>query len=559
MRGSIGSMLLDRLRHCGVSRIYGVPGDYNLEFLELIERTPGIRFIGTCNELNAAYAADGDARLSGVGAVLVTYGVGDLSALSAVAGACAEGVPLVVISGMPPLHAVQSRALVHHTLADGDFDNVMTCYQQFTAACTRLHPASARVETDRVLDRMHTEKRPVYIQFPSDICYVETDIPTLAPAMPVSDPALLVRAAGRLAERIARSRQPVVLVDGMVRQYGLNDQVERFCQHFNIPYAALSTARTQLAETGSLWLGQYGGAASAPDVAAYVHGADCVIGLGVRFVDSTSGYFSQRIAPGAMVDVQPFSMTCDGENIQGIRAQDLLDAVMQDRTPVTPPVRNPWRAQQETAPAVASAQGGGWTQAIFWQRVEQFLRPHDVVLADNGSSMVAMLHAHLPAGCSLLVQPVWAAIGYSLPAALGACLATPHRRHVLFIGDGSFQMTAQELSTLLRHKCAITMFLINNGGYTIERMILGPQAAYNDIANWDYAALPAAMGGDAAPLCLRVQDQAELEAALDQAAANQGLTFVEVGFMPMDAPAGMAAMGQAVRRYDYGIDTPDLP
>ncbi|MDT8872818.1 thiamine pyrophosphate-binding protein [Komagataeibacter rhaeticus] len=76
MRGSIGSMVLERLRHSGVSRIYGVPGDYNLEFLELIERTPGIEFIGTCNELNAAYAADGDARLTGIGAVLVTYGVG---------------------------------------------------------------------------------------------------------------------------------------------------------------------------------------------------------------------------------------------------------------------------------------------------------------------------------------------------------------------------------------------------------------------------------------------------------------------------------------------------
>ncbi|WP_025813052.1 thiamine pyrophosphate-binding protein [Komagataeibacter kakiaceti] len=316
MRDSIGAMLLERLRQCGVSRIYGVPGDYNLEFLELIERTPGICFIGACNELNAAYAADGDARLSGIGAVLVTYGVGDLSALSAVAGACAEGVPVVVISGMPPLHAVQSRALVHHTLADGDYDNVMTCYRQFTAATTRLHPASAVAETDRVLHAVRVARRPVYIQFPSDICYVEIETPPPVPPSQASDPALLEKAATCLTRRIAQAARPVVLVDAMVRQYDLQAQVRRLCERYDIPYAALSTGRTLLAESGPLWLGQYGGMASAAGVADHVHASDCVIGLGVRFVDSTSGYFSQRIRPGALVDVQPFSLTCDGENIQ---------------------------------------------------------------------------------------------------------------------------------------------------------------------------------------------------------------------------------------------------
>ncbi|PYD82645.1 pyruvate decarboxylase [Komagataeibacter oboediens] len=558
MRGSIGSMLLDRLRHIGVSRIYGVPGDYNLEFLELIERTAGIEFIGTCNELNAAYAADGDARMTGIGAVLVTYGVGDLSALSAVAGAAAEGVPVVVISGMPPLHAVHSRALVHHTLADGDYDNVMACYRQFTAASTRLQPATAVVETDRLLHAVQTLQRPVYIQFPSDICYVDVDVPPPSPVSVTSDPGLLAQAAQWIVQRLAQARQPVVLVDAMVRQYGLHDRVVRLCTQHGIPYAALSTARTLLPETGPLWLGQYGGQASAPGVADYVSGADCVIGLGVRFVDSTSGYFSQNLQPGALVDIQPFSLNCDGRNMQGITAADLLDAAEQALKD-TPPA-HPARPVQPDHAVPASPDARPWGQAVFWQRAEAFLRPGDIVGADNGSSMVAMLHARLPAGCSLLVQPVWAAIGYSLPASLGACLAMPDRRHVLFIGDGSFQMTAQELSTLLRHRCNITIFLVNNGGYTIERMILGPQAVYNDVANWNYADLPAAMGGDmAAVLSLKANDVSTLDKALAQAEQHEGLAFIEVGFAPMDAPAGLAVMGQAVRRYDYGLETPELP
>ncbi|PYD80679.1 alpha-keto acid decarboxylase family protein [Komagataeibacter sucrofermentans] len=555
MRGSIGSMLLDRLRHLGVSRIYGVPGDYNLEFLELIERTPGIEFIGTCNELNAAYAADGDARLAGIGAVLVTYGVGDLSCLSAVAGASAEGVPLVVISGMPPWHAIQSRALVHHTLADGNYDNVLNCYRQFTVACARLNPATAVAETDRVLQAVQALRRPVYIQFPSDICYVAVDVPPPPTVAAVSDPVLLARAAEQVVRRISQARKPVVLVDAMVRQYGLRERVQALCTTFGIPYAALSTARTLLPESGPEWLGPYGGAASAPAVADYVQAADCVIALGVRFVDSTSGYFSQQIAPGAMVDVQPFSLTCNGENIQGITAADLLDSVHQRLASVR--TARPGRIAAPVASVTPAPQDEGWAQAPFWRRVEAFLQPDDVVVADNGSSMTAMLHAQLPAGCSLLVQPVWAAIGYSLPASLGACLARPERRHVLFIGDGSFQMTVQELSTLLRHEANITIFLINNGGYTIERMILGPQSAYNDIANWRYADLPQAFGPDRAPRAWKVTGMDELETALDQAAAQKGVNFIEVLFTPMDAPAGMAKMGAAVRRYDYGIDLPD--
>lgn len=146
MKITIGAFILQQLRTLNIDRIYGVPGDYNLALLELIEHDSNIEFIGNCNELNASYAADGYARLKGAGALITTYGVGDLAALSGIAGAYAESAPVVCLAGTPPLHAMKNHELLHHTLADGNFDNVMNCFKQFTVAQALITPENAAME-----------------------------------------------------------------------------------------------------------------------------------------------------------------------------------------------------------------------------------------------------------------------------------------------------------------------------------------------------------------------------------------------------------------------------
>ncbi|MCW4592702.1 alpha-keto acid decarboxylase family protein [Gluconacetobacter entanii] len=557
-RKSVGTYLIERLMALGVRRIYGVPGDYNLEFLELIERTEGISFVGNCNELNAAYAADGDARLSGLSAVLTTYGVGDLSALSAIAGAYAEGVPVIMISGVPPLHAITQRALLHHTLADGNYENVMNCYSQFTVAQARLLPQDAAGEIDRVLGAAWREKRPVYLQLPSDTCCVSVQVPATqdVPASCGSDPVQLQAAVANIMGRLAHATRPVLLLDALVRRFDLHERVGKLSRMLDIPFATLPTGKGALCETDPNYQGIYSGKASAPALYERVRTADCVIGLGVRFVDATSGYFSYAFDPAAFINIQDFDTRCGGDVFMGVAAVDLLDAILaqvsersaaqQAPTPAAPqPVTPPQHA-------MGTQDAANWGQPAFWARIQTFLRQGDVVLADNGTSLVALTHMRLPAQCHFVSQPIWAAIGYTLPALLGSLNAGPKRRHLLFIGDGSFQMTAQELSGVLRARHKPVIFLLNNRGYTIERMILGETAAYNDIANWDYAALPGAMGPSDAAVCLRVNSMAELEEALKQAEDPQRLVFIELGFAPMDGPTGITTFGGVVRHYDYG-------
>lgn len=547
MKTTIGAFLISRLQALGLQRVYGVPGDYNLEFLELLAAPDGLPFIGNCNELNAAYAADGEARLGGISAVLTTYGVGDLAALPGIAGSYAEGVPVVSISGAPPLMAIRSKAFVHHTLADGNYDNVMNCYREFTAASARITPENAVQEIDRVLSACWREKRPVYLQLPSDICFIEIDVPDILPDLKTrsSDPKRLAAAVARISAKLAQAKQPLLWADGMVRSYQLGDLVLQVIEHWQLPFVINSPARTCLPEDHPLYLGVYRGKGSHPALFDYAATADCILGLGIRFADSTSGYFTHKLKAEALIDIQPSEVWIDGIFYAGVQIEDLLTALLRQDVPArahalpTPPPR----------PAIATL---GWNQDAFWQRISRFITPSDIVVAENGTSNVGLSQQTLPAGCNYIAQPIWGAIGYTLPALLGTLLAAPERRQLLFIGDGSLQLTVQELSTILRHNLKPIIFLINNDGYTIERLILGETSAYNDIAEWRYTELPAVFGPKTKARNFCVETMDELEAALAASETANLLTLIEVKFPRMDAPSGMAAFCKKVAAYDYG-------
>jgi TPP-dependent 2-oxoacid decarboxylase len=551
MKMSIGSFLIDRLVFSGVSHIYGVPGDYNLEFLELLEDSKRLSFVGTCNELNAAYAADGEARLNGISAVLTTYGVGDLAALPGVAGSYSEGVPVLSISGAPPLRAIRSKALLHHTLADGNYGNVMHCFREFTVAQALITPENAVYEIDRVLQACWREKRPAHLQLPSDICFVEIDVPDralqLEPAP--SDAARLTAAATSIAMRLAHAKRPLLLLDSMVRSHRLARQVERLVERFGLDFATLGSAKAVMSETNPRYLGMYNGKASTPEIFERVAEADCVICLGVRFVDATSGWFSQALDAAAVIHIQPFDVTIGDDYFAGVAAAELLEAIVERETAVSQaPHRHP-----VLVPA-SNTQGHdqAWGQNAFWHRIGRFIAPGDVIVAENGTSLAGLSRLKLPEGCSFISQPIWGAIGYTLPALLGTSLAAPDRRNLLFIGDGSFQLTGQELSTILRHGLKPVIFLLNNQGYTIERLILGEISAYNDVANWRYADLPAVLAPTVRAHTFVVNNESKLEAALAAATDPTALTFIELKFERMDAPSGMPVFGKMAREYDYG-------
>ena len=550
MKMTIGEFLFMRLSQVGIEHVFGVPGDFNLQLLEQVKEVEGIEFVGTCNELNAAYAADGYARMRGIGALLTTYGVGDLSAVCGIAGSLAEHVPVVFISGVPPLYAIESRLRIHHSLAEGNFDNVMNCLKEFTVVSTRLTPGNAVEEIDRALHRCWRERKPAYIQVPSNISYLMVDVPDtgLKLKLPESDPERMESAAKHIASLLNRARKPALLVDMEVDRSGIAETVSSLVNKRKIPYAVLRTGKALLSEVHPLYTGVYMGEASVQSVKNIIKPSDCLIVTEPCFIEGSPMVFPGGLPIEAHVYIRGYNVTVENMVYEGVTAGELISRLLELVAPCPPLPEKPASPIDISSPET----GKVLTQCYLWSRISRFFRSGDVVVADNGTSNIALTDVRLPENSRYISQLIWGAIGHSLPALLGTMTSAPDRRHILFIGDGAFQVAAQELSTILNRGLKPIIFLINNGGYTIERYILGMRESYNDITGWRYAALPGVLAPDVKTLTAVVRTEDDLEKALKEADNSSCACFIEIILDPEDAPDALKIFGPHTAELDYG-------
>jgi len=545
---TIGDFLLRRLQEAGIRHLFGVPGDFNLELLQQNEDGGYLKWVGTCNEMNASYAADGYARLAGMGALTVTNAVGALGAINGIAGSYAEHVPVILIAGSIPLRSIERGLGMHHTTGDGTWDRFLGAFGYVTAAQARLTPYNAATEIDRLIVTAWREKLPVYMELPSDIAFLDIEVPAapLAMAEPASDPERLRSCAEAMAHQLSDAKSPAILVDQDVDRYGAATEVMGLAEKLQLPVAVTGPAKAVIDETFHHYAGVYNGKASAPQTRQAIEDSDCLLSIGYRPIDGTSGDFTAAL-PANTIHLRGHSVDMGEDNYQAVTLKEVLRGV----TDAAPQVTN--RTNGYFAPGMPTgAQADGsvkLTQAAYWETIQSYLRPGDVLLTDNGTSY-AIFGFRLPPKCTVVASVIWGSIGYSVGALLGTLTAAPDRRHLLFIGDGSFQETAQELSTMLRHDCKPVIFLINNGGYTIERGYMGKTSDYNDIATWKYADLPKVFRPDTTARSFVVKTVADLEKALS--APNDTLVFIESVMDPYDAPAAVIHSSNNGAELDYG-------
>lgn len=548
---TVADYLLDRLAESGVRHLFGVPGDFTLAFLDHVERHPLIEWVGCANELGAGYAADGYARLHGLGALSTTFGVGELSAISAVAGSFAEHVPVLHVVGSPTTAVQAAGRASHHSLGDGDFGHFARMTAEVTAAQEVLTATDAAAQIDRVLTEVRHRRLPGYLLIPADVGEAPADPPAapLPPADVVTDPAVLARFRDALAARLEVADSAAVLADILVARLGAENALQRVLAH-GLPHASLLWGRRVVDETAPGYLGSYLGAASAEGVRDGIENADLLVMAGVQFTDLTSGFFSQHIDPSRTVEIRGEHTRIGDDDYRPLAMGDVLDAVAEtlethrDRFRVD--VATPVPVSRETLDAADAL-----TQAALWHHVAAFLRDGDTVLADQGTSFYGMAGERLPHGVVFGGQPLWAAIGFTLPAILGAALARPERRPVLLIGDGAAQLTIAELGTLVRHGIPAVIVVVDNAGYTVERVIHGMHEEYNDIATWDWTALLAAMDPTGTSTGVRVDTVGALADALATARTATGLTLVQAVVPQDDVPpvlADLAAAAAAANR-----------
>ncbi|MFG2951620.1 alpha-keto acid decarboxylase family protein [Streptomyces adustus] len=548
---TVGDYLLTRLAEAGVRDLFGVPGDYNLAFLDHVLANDNIRWVGTANELDAAYAADGYGRVNGVGALLTTFGVGELSAINGVAGSYAEYVPVIHVVGAPSTSAEQAGALMHHTLGDGDFHRFARAHREVTAAQAYLRPGDAAEEIDRVIATALRERRPGYLVIPTDVAAGPAEPPAVPLTVLEPDASQNVRAA--FAEHVRTLLEDAgsvtVLADFLADRFDALPELNDLVSH-GMPYATLSLGKGILDETDPGFVGVYSGSSSDKPAREAVETADVVLSVGVRFTDTTTTGFSQQLPDDRTVDVQPFDARVGSLRFAPLPMRDAVRTLAE----IVAEHGQRWERPELTAPTAMEALRNKpdrepvLHQDELWAAIEQYLRPADILVAEQGTAFFGAQGLRLPPGVTFIGQPLWGSIGYTVPATLGAQTAEPNRRTVLVVGDGSAQLTAQEIGTMIREGRNPLILLLNNSGYTVERAIHGSEQRYNDISPWNWSLLPAALGGGDKVITRRVTSPNELSDVLDEVADPTGVVLVEVMLPVHDVPPLLAVISQAIAR-----------
>lgn len=548
-RYCVADYLLDRLTHSGITHLFGVPGDYNLQFLDNVIAHNEVAWVGCANELNAAYAADGYARCTGAGALLTTFGVGELSAINGVAGSYAEHVPVLHIVGAPGLGAQQRGELMHHTFGDGDFRHFVRIASELSAAHAVLTAENACKEIDRVIRTMLETSRPGYLMLPADVAKKSAIRPenVLTKTVQTADPALRDAFRSAVKQRLAGVNQIAVLADYLAERFGLKQTLQMWMKEIPLAHSSLLMGKGIFNENGEGFTGTYSGAATATLQRQAIEESELVICVGVKFTDTTTAGFSQNLTREQTIDVMPDGVRIGESYFNGLPMAEAVNILYHEVRQIKHHLTLP-----TIKPAALPESDAGLDQHAFWLAIQEWLRPGDILVVDQGTAAFGAATLTLPDDVTFIVQPLWGSIGYALAAAFGAQTACPSRRLVLITGDGAAQLTIQELGSMLRDNLHPIVIVLNNDGYTVERAIHGAEQRYNDIAAWNWTALPHALDINARAECWRVTETVQLRDVLTKIDHPTRFSLLEVVLPKQDLPELLAAVTQSLEARNGG-------
>ncbi|KAJ0418343.1 putative pyruvate decarboxylase [Aspergillus carlsbadensis] len=557
---TLAEFVFTRLHQLGVDTIFGLPGDYNLQLLDYVAPSQ-LRWVGNCNELNAGYSADGYSRIKGIAALVTTFGVGELSALNAIAGAYAERAPIVHIVGSPMRQSQESRALVHHTFADGQFDRFDRIQDHVTVAQAIIKDhRTAPAEIDYVLQQCLVHSRPVRITIPVDMVSLRVPVSFLETKVCIPRPLrqfqIEENALRAIFHRIYSAKRPMILIDGESRPARIIDEISHLVKLTTWPTFTTGFGKGLIDETLPNVYGVF-----MPQHREFVDSCDLILCFGPHFSSMNTFIFQAIPKIETTILISSTSIQVGKETFRDLEAKQFLPELIRQLDMPKLAKHEPSLVHPKaiTRPAVSSSDLVTHTSG-FWTRLSSFFCEGDIILAETGTAGFGANQFFLPPKTRLFKPVTWSSIGYMLPATLGASLAQRDliagskyhdittARTILFIGDGSFQLTAQELATIIHQKLNVIIFLLNNDGYTIERCIHGRNAGYNDITPWQYLKGPeffgAPMEGEYAARTWQVRTWGDFEKALtdETMLRGKGVRMVEIFMEKLDAPPPLLAV-----------------
>jgi len=538
---SVTDYLLIRLEELGIKDILGVPGDFNLGIVEQIEHDSRFRFISDCNELNASYAADGYARIHGISALITTYGPGELSAVNGIAGAYAERVPVLKITGGIALAKQKQKLPLHHTLLNGSYDQSLKIYEQITCASGAVTFENPGAKIDELIEACYLYRQPVYIQLPQDVAKAMINPPgrKLNLQYPIkADSNILVK---RIKEYLDKSNKPVIIVGDLVRSYGLQEIVKRLLINSHIPFVVSWAAKGIIDESLENYAGMYAGEFSLSVIQEFVESSDCILSLGMFNCEINHGEFTSRLDRKYLIDVQSDFISIADKYYDS----NFADIITQLKDYNSPAGIREVKHNPHYTIDYSSLPSSQIEHDHLIYLLSEFLQDGDTLILETGTMSFTAGYYKLPENVTVLSSVNWYSIGYALGATTGVSLAKTSGRTILITGDGALQMTAQALSAMLRYGLKPIILVINNDGYTIERAFLGENSSYNDVQAWNYLGLTAVFGGDAH--LAKVATPSELKSTLSQINSNSDkMWLVEVMMDKYKCPPALVKLAEIV-------------
>lgn len=539
----VADYLIQELNKLGIEDFFGLPGDYNFNILYAIEDNPNTNWVGCTNELNAGYAADGYARVKGYGAVVTTFGVGELSTVNAIAGSYAENIPVIKIAGSPATKFIKKNALIHHNFLDTDYYAFEKVFSHVTETTAFLDENNAKEEIDRILSVFVNKKKPVYVSIPMDICLMEIENdPKIEIAQ--SDEKALNKVVEKAVKLINNSKYPVILGDVLIKRYRARVEFAKLLESSKLPVSNLLMGKGIIDADNPMYLGTF--LSDYENVLPYnaLHESDCVLSVGVINSDLNTYRLGLPFKPADFIEVQGTYTIIEHQKYENVLMKDVLDKLSEkiNKREIQIPEKKPSFEKLEPADNTKLS------AEYIYPRVQEFLKPNDIIFVETGIIPHGFAPTRLQKNTEVNTQTLWGSIGWATPAAFGGQMAAKDRRTILLTGEGSHQLTCTEVSTMMRNNLKPIIIVINNAGYTIERVLSNdPWDAFNEIAQWDYSKLPLVFKGDV--WVAQAKTNIEFDEALKQAEIEQKskLCYIEIFTDKMDLPKITQKIAESVK------------
>lgn len=540
----VADYLIQELNKLGIDDFFGLPGDYNFNILYAIDDNKNTNWVGCTNELNAGYAADGYARVKGYGAIVTTFGVGELSAVNAIAGSFAENIPVIHIVGAPATKFIKSNALIHHNFLNPDYYAFERVFSNVCEATAFLDENNAKEEIDRILSVFINTKKPVYVSIPMDICLLEIEN---NPQLEIleSNEETLNEAVEHAARLVNNSKYPLILGDVLVKRYKARNEFDKLMEKTKYPVSNLLMGKGIVEAENKMYLGTF--LSEYENINAYngLHESDCVISVGVVNSDLNTYRSGLPFKPADFVEIQGTYTIIEHKKYENVLMKDVLSKLTEklETRNIEIPEKTP------SFPPTVDADNAKLSANYIFPRIQDFLKPNDIVFVETGIIPHGFAPTRLPKNTDVNTQTLWGSIGWATPSAMGGQFAAKDRRTILITGEGSHQLTVTELSTMMRNNLKPIIFVLNNSGYTIERVLSNdPDDFFNEISKWDYSKLPEVFEGNV--WISQARTNIELDKALKIAEIEQRskLCYIELFTDKLDLPNLTAKIVESVFR-----------